>query len=173
MGVGKTNRRKGSDAERHYASLFRDLGFSGCETSRFVSKKLDNAKVDLTELPFNIQIKAGIQQNMSAGKELSMMETAIKQLFGSEHDMCKRPLLLIHHKQGTKGVKRVPESNMVYMSLIQYDIFRSKSPALEYYTLKHSKFDMFSEFKSIVGITFEVFVDQIVKRQYHNDTSRQ
>lgn len=53
------NRNKGHGFEREIAGEFRGLGFTGCETSRYASRKTDDQKVDLcfTE-PFNIQCKA-------------------------------------------------------------------------------------------------------------------
>lgn len=54
----KNNRRKGCDYERDLAKLFRDLGWSDCETSRYASRKWDDLKVDLVETwPFHVQAK--------------------------------------------------------------------------------------------------------------------
>ena len=159
------NKVKGSFAERYYAKVFRALGFPFCETSRFASQKHDNAKVDLVYIPFNIQIKAGIQQNLNPGKELFMMKSSINAMFPAEEDIHKRPCLLIHYKQGTQGVIRTPNMEMIYMSIIQFDIFKNKNPNLEYQTLKDFKFDLQSEFKTIVGMTFEYFKNEVILKQ--------
>lgn len=166
MGIGATNKRKGSTAERFYAKFFRELGFTFCETSRFVSKKHDNAKIDLMYIPFNLQIKAGIQKNMNPGKELFMMATSIASMFPLEDDVHKRPCLLIHYKQGKPGARRTPDMEMVYMSMIQFDVFRGKSPQLEYSMLKDFKFDLNSEFKTIVGMTLNHFKSEVILKQY-------
>ena len=72
---GKTNKRKGSDAERYYAKIFRDdLGFTHCKTSRLGSKLHDDAGIDLIFLPLNVQIKAGKQVGLNPGKELNYMQ---------------------------------------------------------------------------------------------------
>lgn len=168
MGVGATNKRKGSTAERYYANFFKGIGYSHCVTSRFGSKKHDNAKIDLIYVPFNIQIKAGIQRNMNPGKELFMMATSIVSMFPPEDEVHKKPCVLFHYKQGNVGVKRTPEMEMVYMSIIQFDIFRNKTEGknLEYSYIKDFKFDLNSEFKTIVGMTFEYFKDEVILKQY-------
>ena len=166
MGVGATNKRKGSTAERYYAKLFRDLGFTFCETSRFVSKKHDNAKIDLMYIPFNLQIKAGVQKNMNPGKELFMMASSISSMFPLEDEVHRKPCLLIHYKQGTPGVRRTPDMEVVYMSMIQFDVFRNLSRELKYDYLKEYKFDLQSEYKSIVGMTLEHFKNEVILKQY-------
>lgn len=166
MGLGATNKRKGSSAERYYAKYFRELGFPFCETARFGSKKHDNAKIDLLYIPFNVQIKAGVQKNMNPGKELFMMATSIIAMFPPEDEVSKRPCLLIHYKQGKLGVRRTPEMELVYMSLQQFNIFKEKSPNLSYFSLKEFKFDLQSEFKTIVGMTLNHFKEEVILKQY-------
>ncbi len=173
MGRGATNKRKGSNAERHYAKVFRELGYEHCETSRFASKKHDNAKIDLVFVPFNIQIKAGIQKNMNAGKELFLMETCIKSMFPSTHEVNDFPCLLFHYKQGTSGKKREDTDELVYMSLIQFDLLnnQTKDKKLEYLGQKSFKFDLNSDFKHVVWITFEYFKENILKPLYNGTNS--
>lgn len=166
MGLGATNKRKGSSAERYYAKFFRELGFPFCETARFGSKKHDNAKIDLLYIPFNVQIKAGVQKNMNPGKELFMMATSITAMFPPEDEVSKRPCVLFHYKQGKPGVKRTPEMEIVYMSLQQFNKFKEKSPNLNYFTIKEFKFDLQSEFKTIVGMTLEHFKEEVILKQY-------
>lgn len=166
MGIGATNKRKGSTIERYYAKFFRELGFTFCETSRFVSKKHDNAKIDLMYIPFNLQIKAGIQKNMNPGKELFMMASSIASMFPQEEDVHKKPCLLIHYKQGTSGVKRTSDMEIVYMSMAQFEVFKSKSLGLEFSTIKEFKFDLQSEFKTIVGMPFDHFKEEVILKQY-------
>ncbi len=56
------NRRRGCDAERKYAKIFREMGFSACRCSRQTSRLLDACKVDLDGLPFDVQVKMGRQR---------------------------------------------------------------------------------------------------------------
>lgn len=166
MGVGATNKRKGSTAERYYAKFFRDLGFTFCETSRFVSKKHDNAKIDLMYIPFNLQIKAGVQKNMNPGKELFMMASSITSMFPLEDEVHKKPCLLIHYKQGTPGVRRTPDMEVVYMSRMQFELFQSVNASLTYSYSKEYKFDLDSNYKHIVGMTLEHFKNEVILKQY-------
>lgn len=57
------SRNKGHSAEREYAKRFRELGFGFCRTSRQASRLLDDSKVDLSGIPFLVQIKAGYKNN--------------------------------------------------------------------------------------------------------------
>jgi len=172
MGRGATNKRKGSNAERHYAKFFRKLGYDFCETSRFVSKKHDNAKIDLMYIPFNVQVKAGIQKNMNPGKELFAMETCIKAMFPPEDEVFTKPGLLFHYKQGVSGKKRTQSDEIVYMSLEQFDVFnnQTKNKKLEYLGQKSFKFELQSQFKHVVWMTLKYFTTNILKPLYVKNT---
>jgi hypothetical protein len=87
-------------------------------------------------------------------------------MFPPEDEVSKRPCILFHYKQGKPGVKRTPDMEMVYMSLIQFDLFRSKSPDLEYSMMKDFKFDLNSEFKTVVGMTLDHFKQEVILKQY-------
>lgn len=164
MELGKINKQMGKDAEHYFSRIFRALGFSMCYPSRNTSKRYDNAKIDLMNLPFNIQIKAGRQKNLNPGKELFSMFNCIQSMFPKEDEVFKKPYLLIHTEKVGEG--------MVYMSLQQFDVFRNQSRNLEYSNLKEFKFEMNSEFKSIVGVSFEVFKNEIILKQYPNGSIR-
>lgn len=168
MGRGATNKRKGSNAERHYVKFFKKLGYEFCETARFASKKHDNAKIDIVGIPFNIQVKAGIQKSMNPGKELFLMETCIKTMFPPEDQVNDYPCFLFHYKQGTPGRKRTKEDEIVYMSLQQFDIYnnKSKNKKLEYLGQKSFKFELNSEFKHIVWMTLKYFKKNILEEFY-------
>lgn len=56
--MAKGNKGRGNRYELEIRKLFRELGFNECETSRYASRKLDDAKVDLTDTGrFNVQCK--------------------------------------------------------------------------------------------------------------------
>ena len=55
--MGKAQRVKGHSYEREIVKEMRGLGYD-CDTSRYANRKLDDAKVDIAGLPFNIQCKA-------------------------------------------------------------------------------------------------------------------
>ena len=163
--IGVTNKRKGSNAERYYAQTFRDLGFEYCKTSRLGSKLHDNAKIDLIFIPYNIQIKAGKQKNMNAGKELLMLKSSIMEFFPPTHEVHTNPILLIHYEEVGRGKRRLPENEKVYMSMKQFEHFRNKNSLFAYDSLKELKLDITSEFKIIVCMTFEHFKEQIILKQ--------
>jgi Holliday junction resolvase len=55
---GARARRKGHNYERNIVKFFKDLGFEQAKTSRLGSRLLDAAKVDICDIPFNVQCKA-------------------------------------------------------------------------------------------------------------------
>jgi hypothetical protein len=169
MGIGKTNKMMGSNAEKKYSTFFKELGFNLCEPSRFVSKKHDNAKIDLVNIPFNVQIKAGKQANMNPGKELLSMQHCVDLMFTKGEDpVTINPNILIHSLPVKKGEERLSEHEIVYMSLQQFDIYRSEGSKMDYLSLKEFKFELNSEFKTIVSVTLEVFTKEIILKHYQN-----
>lgn len=169
MGIGKTNKMMGSNAERMYSKLFRDLGFKHCVPSRHISKKHDNAKIDLMNIPFNVQVKAGKQTNMNPGKELLSMQHCIDLMFTKGEDAVTiSPNVLFHYMPVAREQERLPEHEIVYMSLQQFDIYRSEGSKMEYLSMKEFKFDLNSEFKTIVCVTLEVFIKEIIIKHYQN-----
>lgn len=111
-----TNRTKGHNAERYYAKAFKDLGFSHCITARYGSRVHDDAGIDLINLPFNPQIKAGYK-SLNYRKELIYLEDRIKELFPPDHEVHKKINVLIHKKDREKGrKKRISQDELVTMS---------------------------------------------------------
>lgn len=113
---GKTNKRKGSNAEREYAEKFRQLGFENCKTARQGAKILDYCGIDLIFIPFNVQIKAGLQQGLRPHKVLEYMKNRINEVlpkYSVEHNL---PKILIHKRQVGQGNKRDEFSDIVSMT---------------------------------------------------------
>ncbi|MDV7398027.1 hypothetical protein RZS08_41885, partial [Arthrospira platensis SPKY1] len=77
--------------------------------------------------------------------------------------------ILIHYKQGVPGLKREEHGMIVYMSENQFNSFRNVTdlhlPLCYYRTVN---FETKSEFKTIVGMTFEDF-SKFVKKLYHSN----
>ena len=113
---GRINKVNGSNAERYYAKAFRELGFDKCATARYGSRLHDDAKIDLINLPFNIQIKAGKQKNMNPSKVLTEMEESIKEKFPEYAIEHKLPNIMIHKKAPGRGVKATKNDELVIMS---------------------------------------------------------
>lgn len=113
---GRINKRKGSDAEREYAKLFRELGFSFCQTSRYGSRIHDDAGIDLINLPINVQIKAGRQRGLNIPKLLMELKNRIFNMFLPSAKEQDAPLIIIHHREGKQGVPRTEFDSIVSMT---------------------------------------------------------
>lgn len=113
---GKTNKRKGSNAEREYAEKFRQLGFENCKTARQGAKMLDDCGIDLIFIPFNVQIKAGLQQGLRPHKVLEYMKNRITEVLPKYSVEYNLPKILIHKRQVGQGNKRDEFSDIVSMT---------------------------------------------------------
>ncbi len=123
MGQGSTNRNKGHGAERKYAKIFRDLGYTFCKTSRQASRLLDDSKIDLAFLPFNIQIKAGKQRGLNPIKELKMMDEEIKKNFPPEDPVHTYPSMVLLEKETGQGNKRTKYDTVITMPFDDFKQF--------------------------------------------------
>jgi hypothetical protein len=116
MGKGAANKRKGSNAERYYAKVFReDLGFTFCKTSRQSNRMLDDAGIDLNFLPFNVQIKAGYAKGLNEFKTLAIIRERLPELFPPYDAIHKQPDILIHKKDTGRGRKKDEYDELVFM----------------------------------------------------------
>ena len=153
--MGTRNRQKGHHAERFYADVFRGLGHEFCITARLGGRVFDNAGIDIINIPFNIQIKAGKQSKLSAGKILLQMEAQIKSLFPKTHEVHKYPLLVIHRPNPfSKGY----EEDVVYMTLQQFN-FYTVGLDIKYVSYKKRNVRMSTAFGEIVGVKFSHLVN--------------
>lgn len=116
---GATNKRKGSNAEREYAKFFRELGFSHCITARQGSRYHDDVGIDLINLPFNVQIKAGKQKGMNLSKTLFDIKEVITVKFPKEASEHQNPLILIHRKEVESGRRTRNEFDEIVSMSIQ------------------------------------------------------
>ncbi len=161
---GASNKDLGSTIERLYANIFRTLGFKFCATSRLKSKALDNAKIDLADIPYNVQIKAGVQKAMNPGKELMSMAGAMKEIFPPEDQVHFKPCFLIHHKLAKPFQERTEELSLVYMTLVEFQKFKAKYPAIEYDAVKIFKSALpNTPFKYIIRMKFEYFKNNVIR----------
>lgn len=105
---GKANRIKGHTYERKWAKFFRDIGFTYCKTSRQASRLLDDSKVDLAFIPFNIQCKS-VKSSINYIEEIKMIEESLKKNFPPDDKQHSYPTI-IAHKRGSK-----PEEELIIM----------------------------------------------------------
>ena len=89
--------------ERLVASLFRSFGFEFSRTSRAESKLLDNCGIDITNVPFLIQCKAGYERNPPKYRDIyKYIKENLNKNFPKEHDIHNTPIVLIHKGDGRK-----------------------------------------------------------------------
>jgi hypothetical protein len=91
---GKRARRKGHNYERTIVKLFRDLGYDEAKTSRLGSRLLDSAKVDICDIPFNVQCKA-VEANINYVNLSAEIAAEIEKLVPKRKDL---PILIFHKK---------------------------------------------------------------------------
>lgn len=157
--IGAKNKHKGSHAERFYAQVFRDLGFDYCITSRQGGRIYDNAGIDIMNIPFNVQIKAGIQKNMSPGKVLFNVDSQIKALFPETSEVRTYPIILIHRP---KPFSSNTNEDTVYYTYKQHLKFKEINNNLRYIETKQRKDVYFNEYSKIVKVSFEDFKNLIL-----------
>lgn len=112
-GAGKRARRKGHNYERTVVKYFKDLGFDQAKTSRLGSRLLDSAKVDICDIPFNVQCKA-VEANIDYYKLTDEISKELKKLIPQREDY---PILIFHKKN---------KKTNVVMTLEEFTKFFSK-----------------------------------------------
>lgn len=129
---GSRNRKKGHNAERYYAKVFRDLGFQHCVTARYGSRLHDDAGIDLLHTGmFNVQIKAGKQRGMIMSDVLKYMKDRVIELFPKNNKEYNNINIVIHRKDVGRGKKRNEFDDIVCMTfndfkkIINYDSNRN------------------------------------------------
>jgi hypothetical protein len=99
-GAGKRARRKGHNYERTIVKFFKDLGYVDAKTSRLGSRLLDSAKVDICDIPFNVQCKA-VEANIDYNKLTGEIEGEITKLIPGRINL---PIMIFHKKNRNTNV---------------------------------------------------------------------
>ena len=120
MTQGKTNRNKGLNAERYYAKQFREIGYADCITSRDGSRRLDGLKIDLLNIPFNAQIKAGKQTGLNPVRVLKEMDELIHRNLKESEPEFHRPNIVIVRKEVGIGNRRTKYDEFVVLSFTDF-----------------------------------------------------
>lgn len=136
MSKGKTNKNKGNNAERLYAKLFRELGYKFCLTARQASRITDDAGIDLANIPFNVQVKAGFHKGLNPAKILGIIDERLPNLFPPENPIHNYPNILIHRNQIGRGNRRVAEDDLLYIKVQDYIKLLAKYQAKLPYVMK-------------------------------------
>lgn len=103
--LGKRNRQKGHNAERTRAKAFREMGYDFCKTSRAASRLLDDSKVDLAFIPYNVQIKA-VVSGINYQQILEEMDTLLAKNFPPDDKVHEYPSVIIHDR-GRKATQKL------------------------------------------------------------------
>lgn len=97
------SRAKGHNAERKYVKEFIQMGYTHCKTTRNASRLLDSCKIDLAQIPFNVQIKKGYKNNRPKADEIFLeMKELLIQNFPKEDSLHSYPKVMIHELDGYK-----------------------------------------------------------------------
>lgn len=97
---GSYARRKGHNAERLIAKELKELGYPHAATSRATSKQLDDAKVDINYVPFNIQSKA-VDKNLNFRDYVGLLNELNEHVSKLPPDLLVRltyPAMVFHKK---------------------------------------------------------------------------
>lgn len=115
MSQAVKNRNKGQRLERYFAKLFREvLGFTKCLTSRQASRILDNSKVDLANIPYNVQIK-NVKAAIKYEDVFDDMNKSLKDNFMKGDQQITYPKI-IFHRRGRKKTQKfaiMPEEEFI------------------------------------------------------------
>ena len=104
--MSNKSRTKGHNLERLIASIFRDrLQFQFAKTSRAASRLLDNCKIDIWGIPFNIQCKSGYDKSRPKYEKLyNEALVLLKDNYPPSDPVHNYPYVLIHKiNERTKG----------------------------------------------------------------------
>lgn len=93
--VGVRNRRKGHTLERNIAKLFRDLGYTRACTTREGSRLMDNAKLDVCYVPFNVQCKA-VESHIDYNALTEEVKQGVNKLVPERKEL---PILIFHKRK--------------------------------------------------------------------------
>lgn len=102
------NRARGHNYERKLASIFREIGWALCKTTRQTSRLLDACKIDLSGIPFLVQAKK-VQANIKYDIIFQEMEDNLTK--EGYADLLDLPKLIFHSKGKGKydSVVVIPE----------------------------------------------------------------
>lgn len=117
--LGKKNRNKGHNAERKRAKTFQDLGYTFCKTSRAASRVLDNCKVDLANIPYNVQIKS-VVSGINYQNIFEDIGVLLKENFPPTDPLHTFPSIIIHDRGRKDSQKQVIMKEKDFFELLKY-----------------------------------------------------
>jgi hypothetical protein len=117
-------RRIGHNYERKIAKEFRDMGFHRAATSRATSRIMDDAKIDINGVSYNIQCKA-VKTGLNVFSVLDDMEATIPKLVPEREQFIN----IVFHKKDREEVVvlRKEDWYLIVKKLIENGITIRKS----------------------------------------------
>lgn len=112
---GARARRKGHNYERAIVKFFKDLGFEDAKTSRLGSRLLDAAKVDICDIPFNVQCKA-VEAHIDYYKLTEEITAELKKLLPKRAEY---PVIIFHKKNKKTNVVMTMEEFNKFFEMIR------------------------------------------------------
>ena len=117
-------RRIGHNYERKVVKELRDLGFTKATTSRASSRIMDDAKIDINGVTYNIQCKA-VRSGLNVFSVLDDMEAAIPKLVPEREEYVN---VVFHKKErGEVVVLRKEDWYLIVKKLLENGITIRKS----------------------------------------------
>lgn len=97
---GKRNRNVGHNYERKWASIWREIGYDKCKTTRQVSRLLDSCKVDLAFIPYNFQCKS-VKAPINYTELFDSIDALLKENFPEDDRQLTYPPVIAHKRSTT------------------------------------------------------------------------
>ena len=91
--IGKRSRTKGHNYEREITTFFKKLGYVA-NTTRRASRLMDDAKLDIHGIPYNVQCK-NVKTSMNYHGELKAIKEKVIELVPDRKDL---PIFIFHKK---------------------------------------------------------------------------
>lgn len=112
-------REKGHRLERKVATMLRSIGYDKAKTTRANNKTMDACGVDIDNVPFYIQCKAGYKRGLNYTKVFEYMRSKLMKELGK----IDKPLMIIHQRDRSKYENLVVVEQGNYYVVMAYDDF--------------------------------------------------
>lgn len=163
--MANSARSKGHSAERFYALIFKEAGYEKCITSRMGGKIYDDSGIDLINIPYRVQIKAGSQKNLNPYEVLLYIENKVKENF-EDIGIQNLPSVLIYRPSPySKDLKK----DIVYMTQKDFRKDFESLECIEYLDISKTRIknkDKYpDDFKKLVKIQSSKFVEYVANKK--------
>ena len=120
---GKRARTKGHNFERTIVNWLRKLGYTEAITTRLGSRLMDAAKIDVCNVPFNVQCKA-VEAKIDYHKLTDEITAEIEKLVP---DRLPFPIMIFHKRnKKTSVVMTIDEFEKLLMMLVAAGVVKTR-----------------------------------------------